>query len=239
MSARRHRWHATWPRCSIAPAIAALALLAAGCSGSTEDRHRTVTGYEFANCDSVPTTDPLELEALNRFREHAIRYWFHDAGDSLYAAMHERTGRDSGLRQYRGERYWYLHVLKVTPKDTARQVEWKALAYLHQREVRSRVNGEDWTDWQRVRTRNFDTSGAAPSPGSLGRWACLIGAEIAWAEVSRIATPDGLVWRIKPLGAGPYPEEEVHRLDPLPTPEQIANEASVPAGSLAPTAPAR
>ena len=210
---------------------AALALLAAGCTGRTEDQYRTVTAYEFAGCDSTPTTDPVELEALRQFRVHAGAHWFRDDGDSLYAAMHERTGKDSGLREYRGDRYWYLHVLKVDPRESANRVEWKALAYLHAREVRTRVNGEDWTDWQSVRTRNFGASYAAPTAEGMGRWACLVGAEIAWAEVSRIGTPGGVEWRVRPLGAGPYAEEEIHRLDPRPTPEQIANEASVPPGA--------
>ena len=188
---------------------AALALLAAGCTGRTEDQYRTVTAYEFAGCDSTPTTDPVELEALHQFRVHAGAHWFRDDGDSLYAAMHERTGKDSGLRGYRGDRYWYLHA----------------------REVRTRVNGEDWTEWQRVRTRNFGASRATPTAEGLGRWACLVGAEIAWAELSRVGTPGGVEWQVKPLGAGPYAEEELHRLDPRPTPEQIANEASVPAGA--------
>jgi hypothetical protein len=213
-------------------ALTALALLGtAACSGRKQDQYRTVTAYEFASCDSAPTTDPTEREALRRFRDHAGAHWFRDDGESFYAAMHERTGKDSGLRQYRGDPYWYIHVLKLEREDEVAHVAWKALVYLHAREVRTRINGGDWSGWQRVKTRNFGASNAGPTAEGMGRWACLLGAEIAWAEVRRIRTDDGLEWDVKPLGAGPYPADEIHRMEPRPTPEQIANEASVPAGA--------
>ncbi len=216
----------------IALAATTLALLAiAGCSGPKQDQYRTVTSYEFASCDSVPTTDPMQLDALRRFRDHAGAHWFRDGGESLFAAMHERTGAESGLREYRGEPYWYLHVLKLEPEETAAGVEWKAMAYRHAREVRTRVNGEDWGEWQRVRTRNFGASNGGPTAEGMGRWACLVGAEIAWAEVRRVKTDGGVEWELTPLGAGPYPEEELHRMEPRPTPEQVAGDASVPAGA--------
>lgn len=213
-------------------AMAALALLAgAACSDRREDQYRTVKSYDYASCESQPTTDPVELEALRRFRDKLDEAAFHDDGESRYAAMHERTGGESGLRQYRGEPYWYAHPLKLDSEDESNGVEWKAIVYLHAREVRVRRNGGDWSEWQRVQTRNFGGSRTGPTAEGLGRWACLVGAEIAWAEVRRIRTDDGIEWEVLPLGAGPYGEEELHRLEPLPTPGQIANTESVPAGA--------
>lgn len=204
-----------------------LATAVAGCSGPKQDQYRTVTSYEFATCDSRPTTDPVELEALRRFRDHAGSHWFRDGRDSMFAAMHERTGKESGLREYRGEPYWYVHPLRLEPEDAEAHVDWKAMVYLHAREVRTHPNGGDWTDWQRVRTRNFGAGGNGPTAEGMGRWACLVGAEIAWAEVTR----SGTEWDVRPLGAGPYGEDELHRMEPRPSAEQIADDASVPAGA--------
>ncbi len=211
-------------------AVGSLLLLAGACSDRQEDQYRTVTAYEFASCDSKPTTDAVELEALRRFRDVADEDWFRVDGDSRYAAMHERTGKDSGLRQYRGYPYWYVHVMKPEREDELEHVDWKAMVYLHAREVRVRINGEDWGEWQPVRTRNFGASRSGPTAEGMGRWICLLGAEIAWAEVRRRKTDDGVEWEVKPLGAGPYADDELQRIEPRPTPEQIANEASVPAG---------
>jgi hypothetical protein len=217
--------------CAVPIAAAFALLVVAGCANREQDQYRTVTSYEFAGCDSTPTTDAVELEALHQFRTLADQRWFRADGDSRYAAMHERTGTDSGLREYRGDRYWYVHVLKPEGSDRRNNVDWKAMVYLHAREVRVRVNGGDWGEWQPVRTRNFGASRAGPTAEGMGRWACLMGAEIAWAEVRRLRTDDGIEWEVKPLGAGPYSEEELHRIEPRPTAAQIANEASVPAGN--------
>jgi hypothetical protein len=225
--------HGTRPRRTPARslAIAAVALICAACSGPKPDQYRTVTSYEFASCDSRPTTDAVEMEALRRFRDHAGSHWFRSDGESLYAAMHERTAKESGVREYRGEPYWYLHPLKLEREDTAAGIDWKAVAYLHAREVRSRRNGDDWTGWQRVRTRNFGSQNGEQNAGrtadGLGRWACLVGAEVAWAEITR----RGSEWTVTPLAAGPYGEDEIARMEPRPTEAQVAGDEAVPAGA--------
>lgn len=194
-------------------AIAGLCL--AACSGPHEDQLRTVKSYEFASCDSTPTSDATELAALQAFRSEVVLPNFSRERDSLIAAAHEPTLEESGLRQYEGPVYLYLHPRKVEPQERAAGVDWAGMAYLHASKVRTRANGGEWQEWERVRTRNFAET--APSAGGLGRWKCLVGSEIAWAEVMHRNGE----WIVAPAAISVYEADELQRLQPTPDRAQI------------------
>ncbi len=201
-------------------AVALVAALTA-CSGPKGDQLRTVRSYEFATCDSMPTTDPTEQAALQAFRENVELDNFVRKKDVLTAASHEESLQASGLRQYEGPLYFYLHPLKVQPRDASHGVTWIGMTYLHARKVRTRKNGKEWSDWQRVRTRNFASDGR--SVDRMGRWKCLLGAEIAWAQVRL----QGGEWHVEPQAISVYEGDELARLRPVPTAAQIAGTEAV------------
>jgi hypothetical protein len=157
------------------------------------------------------------------FKERVAQRHFVRHKGNLIAANHEQTSAASGLREYSGPFYFYLHPRTLEPFEAKRGVTWIATAYLHADQVRSRANGADWSDWQRVRTRNFVAT--TPTIDGLGRWKCLIGAEIAWAEVSRIDNQ----WQVQPVVVGVYGGDELQRAIPVATAAQIDGTESVQA----------
>jgi hypothetical protein len=191
------------------------------CGGPKEDQLRTVRAYEFATCDSTPTTDATERAALAAFKSEIDTSNFIRSRNTLTVANHEERLEASGLRQYEGPFYWYLHPGKVESRDAAQGVTWSGLAYLHASKVRFRANGGDWDEWQRVRTRNFgDRSRTADG---MPRWKCLVGSEIAWASVK---LRNGQ-WEVEPLAISVYEQPELERLHPLPTRAQIEGKEAV------------
>lgn len=202
--------------------LAALAVaMSAGC-GPKGDQLRTVHSYEFATCDSKPTTDVTERAALDAFKAQIETSNFLRARNTLTVANHEETLATSSLRQYSGPFYWYLHPGKVQQTDTDRGVTWSGMAYLHADKVRFRANGGDWGEWQRVRTRNFGNLNR--SVDGMPRWKCLVSSEIAWANVK---LRNGQ-WEVEPLAISVYElPGELERLRPLPTPAQIDGKEAV------------
>lgn len=202
-------------------AICAAAVVAS-CGGTKGDQYRTVKSYTISTCESRATTDANEMTALNVFKTEMLSNFVRD-GDTLIAANHEETAGASGLRQYEGPIYFYLHPRAPEANEAAQGVEYVATAYLHVAKVRNRKNGGEWSPYQRVRTRNFTDN--APTPSGLTRWKCLMNAEIAWATVS---LRKGL-WRVEPLAISVYEGAELQRLHPAPTRAQIDGVESVQA----------
>jgi len=208
---------------SILLAIALAASL--GACGYKEDQLRTVRSYQFATCDSAPTKDPTELAALAAFKDEVEFSNFVRSKNTFTMASHEETLEASGLRQYEGPFYWYLHPGNIAPTDASQGVTWSGVAYLHAKKVRFRANGEAWGEWQPVRTRNFGGDLMRRSVDPLPRWACLVGSEVAWA---RLKLRDGQ-WEVQPLVISVYERPELSRLRPVPTRAQIdAKEAVEP-----------
>src|SRR5262249_31991840 len=136
-------------------ALVALAATLSACSGPKDDQLRTVKSFDFATCNSTPTTDATERAALDAFKAEIEVSNFLRAPNTLTVAKHEDTLEMSGLRQYSGPFCWCLHPGQVQQKDAERGVTWSGMAYLHADKVPFRANGGDWGKWERVRTRNF------------------------------------------------------------------------------------
>ena len=193
------------------------ASLLAACGSADPDQLRTVRAYEMSSCNAEPTTDRLQLAAAEHFQTQLTEKYFVRKDGVLTAANHESDAAASGLRQYRGPFYVYIHPRKLTNEDLSRQIDWAGTLFLHAESVRSRVNGADFGEWQRVRTRNFTDQ--TRSADGLTRWVCLKNAEIAWADV----THEQRIWRVKPLAVSVYEsEDQLRRLLPLASSEQIA-----------------
>jgi len=202
--------------------LAAVAVTFSACGGPKVDQLRTVRSYDFATCDSTPTTDPTERAALDAFKAEIEVSNFLRSRNTLTVANHEETLANSGLRQYSGPFYWYLHPGKVQQMDAARGVTWSGMAYLHADKVHFRANGGDWGEWQRVRTRNFGNTNQR-SVDRMPRWKCLVSSEIAWASVM---LRNGQ-WEVEPLAISVYETPELERLRPLPTHAQIDGKEAV------------
>ena len=203
-------------------ALVALAATFSACSGPKADQLRTVKSFDFATCNSTPTTDATERAALDAFKAEIEVSNFLRARDTLTVANHEETLATSGLRQYSGPFYWYLHPGQVQKTDAERGVTWSGMAYLHADKVHFRANGGDWDKWQRVRTRNFGNSNTRSVDG-MPRWKCLVGSEIAWASVK---LRNGH-WEVEPQAISVYEAPELERLRPLPTKAQIDGKEAV------------
>lgn len=200
-----------------------VALALGACGTSDEDQLRTVKSYEFSSCDSTPTTDARELAALKAFSTEVRSLYFTRQDGSLFVSSREESPAASGVREYEGPYHLYLHPRKLEREDTQRGVEWAAVAYLHAARVRSRANGGEWSEWERVRTRNFFED-RGPTTEGMGRWKCLVNAEIAWADVIlRNGT-----WEVTPVAISVYDANELQRLLPTPSPAQIEGAATVP-----------
>ena len=204
----------------VATLLAAVATLA-GCGGAEEEKLRTVKSFDFASCVSEPTTDPTQIEAIDKFRARVRDKYFTVDGDGLFAANHERTLEASGLREYEGPFYIYVHTRPLEREETEAGVDWAATLFLHARNVRVRPNEKDWNEWQSVRTRNFTAQGRTVE--GIGRWKCLLGAEIAWADVRR----EKDVWVITPSAIGVYEGEEIEHALPVPNVDQIKGKETV------------
>jgi hypothetical protein len=199
----------------------ALGVALGACGGPRGDQQRTVHSYEYASCDSIPTTDATERAALDAFKTKIELSNFVRHKDTLTAASHEESLEASGLREYEGPLYFYLHPGKVEPRQASQGVTWIGMAYLHANKVRTRKNGGEWGEWQRVRTRNFGS--ANRTVDGLGRWKCLVGSEIAWAEV-RLQNGE---WQVEPQAISVYEGAELARLLSVPTSAQIAGTEAV------------
>lgn len=201
-------------------ALIGAALLTA-CGAPEADKLRTVTSYDFSTCDSVPTTDTTQLEAIHAFQSEVQRKYFVRRRDSELIANHESDAAASGVREYEGPFYVYVHPRKLEKNDTEQGVDWAAWVFLHAKKVRSRSNGRDWSDWSSVRTRNFGSPGRTVE--GMGRWKCLLGAEIAWADITR----SGGVWTVTPLAVSVFEQDEVRRALPVPSESQITGKQAV------------
>jgi hypothetical protein len=201
-------------------ALLGAALLTA-CGAPEADKLRTVTSYDFSTCDSAPTTDATQLEAAHAFQSEVQRKYFVRRRDSELVANHEDDAAASGVREYEGPFYLYVHPRKLESSETLQGIDWAALVFLHATKVRSRSNGREWSDWSSVRTRNFGSQGRTVE--GLGRWKCLLGAEIAWAQVTR----SGSVWTVTPLAVSVFDQEEVRRALPVPSQSQIEGQQAV------------
>jgi hypothetical protein len=216
------------PTLALMAALATMAL--AGCAPKG-DQVRTVHSYQFATCDSAPTTASTERDALAAFKDAIEIGNFIRNKNTLTVANHEETLDASGLRQYQGPFYWYLHPGGIEPRDASNGVTYSGVAYLHASKVRFRPNGGEWGEWQYVRTRNFGNLNQR-SVDRMPRWKCLVGSEIAWASVK---LRDGH-WDVEPLAISVYEKPELDRLLPVPTTAQIeAKEAIEPLHLNAPT----
>jgi hypothetical protein len=204
-----------------------MALALAACGGSGEEEQlRTVKAYEFSTCDSKVSTDATELAALKAFsRDVRVRYFTRQDG-VLYVVNREESPAASGVREYEGPFHLYLHPRNVQPEEARDGTEWVGTAYLHAARVRTRVNGGDWSEWERTRTRNFAEGGRTVE--GMGRWKCLVNAEIAWAEV-RLRNG---IWEVTPEAVSVYGAKELDRLLPTPSQAQIEGDATVPPLSL-------
>lgn len=201
-------------------AVLSLTMSLAAC-GAKEDALRTVKSYDFASCDSTPTTDAVQLEAIREFKSRVQSEYFVRHDGRLFAANRESAAEDSGLREYDGPFYIYVHPHSPTQEETARRIDWSAMMYLHAHQVRTLRNGGTWSEWERVRTRNFGQSGRTVD--GLGRWKCLIGSEIAWAQVSR----SGGQWTVVPQAVGVYEADELSRALPAPSKTEIEGASPV------------
>jgi hypothetical protein len=201
-------------------AVLGLTMSVAGC-GAKEDALRTVKSYEFASCDSTPTTDAIQLEAIGEFKRGVQSEYFVRHDGRLFAANHESAAEDSGLREYEGPFYIYVHPHSPTEQETAKGIDWSAMIYLHAKQVRTLRNGGTWSEWERVRTRNFAQAGRTVD--GLGRWKCLMGSEIAWARVSR----SGSQWTVVPQAVGVYEEDELSQALPVPSKSEVEGASPV------------
>jgi hypothetical protein len=202
--------------------VASIAMLCA-CGSHEEYKPRSVTSFEFASCNSVPTTDATHLEAINAFNSELRQKYFVQQRDFEYVANHESGSGSSGVRQYKGPFYIYVHPRKLEKAEQRDGVDWAATVLLHAMKVRARSNGQDWGEWNSVRTRNFAAEGRTVD--QLGRWKCLMGAEIAWANVTR----KGGQWTVTPLGVSVYESDEVRHALPTPSGAQIDGKEPVEA----------
>ena len=200
--------------------LASAAALSA-CGGPEEDQLRSVKSYEFASCSSAPTTDATQLEAIKAFDSDLRHHYFVRRKDSEFVANHESGAGASGVREYEGPFYIYVHPRALDKLETRQGVDWAATIFLHAAKVRSRTNGDKWGDWNAVRTRNFAVAGRTVE--GLGRWKCLIGAEIAWANVTRKSG----VWTVTPLAVSVYENDEIRRALPAPSRAQIEGKDAV------------
>jgi len=207
--------------------VASVAVLCA-CGSHEEYKLRSVTSYQLESCDSVPTTDATHLEAIKAFNSELRQKYFVRQRDFEYVANHESGSDSSGVRQYKGPFYIYVHARKPEKAEERDGVDWAATIFMHAMQVRSRSNGQDWGGWNSVRTRNFAVAGRTVD--GLGRWKCLMGSEIAWANVTR----KGGQWTVTPLAVSVYENDEVRHALPTPSGAQIegkeAVEASDPRG---------
>jgi hypothetical protein len=206
-------------------AICLLLALLSACGGD-KDALRTVRSYDFSSCDSSETSDRLELEGAARFDILLTQKYFVRDGDLLTAANHESSVAASGLRQYQGPFYTYVHPRMPSDEERAQDIDWVGLIFLHAKSVRTRINGGGWGEWQRVRTRNF--SDQTQGVDHLGRWKCLVNAEIAWAELTHRSG----VWMVQPSTVSVYEAPELARLLPLATVEQVSGDKPVEAGAI-------
>jgi hypothetical protein len=198
------------------------ALLLQACSGGSEDRIRTVTSYAFASCDSVPTSEKAEMDAMRAFKGDVQEKYFSRDDDRIFTVHREDSSDASMLREFRGPFYTYIHPMKVNEEEAKQGVQWLGAVYLHASEMRTRQNGKDWTDWEPVRSRNFVDPGRTVD--GLGRWKCLLGAEVAWAEVQRVND----IWKALPVVVDIYEQNDLMRL--LPVPSEAEREGSAPVG---------
>jgi hypothetical protein len=203
----------------ISTAIAMAGLSA--CGAPQEDNLRTVKSYDYAMCDSAPTTDATQLAALEAFRSEVQNRYFVRRQDSHFAANHEADASSSGLREYQGPFYVYFHSRPLERNEQGRGIDAAAMVFLHAAKVRSRTNGQEWGEWNSVRTRNFAQEGRAVE--GLSRWKCLLGAEIAWAD---LIYSNGK-WTVTPLAVGVYEKDEVRRSLPTPSQSQIDGKEAI------------
>lgn len=204
-------------------AMLACALVLCSCGGPEEDKLRSVESFEFASCNSTPTTDATHLEAIKAFQDEVHHRYFVRRKDSEFVANHEAGAAASGVREYEGPFYVYVHPRKLDKIEERQGYEWGATVFLHASKVRSRANGQNWGEWNSVRTRNFAVAGRTVE--GLGRWKCLIGAEIAWADVLR----QNGKWTVTPLAVSVYEAEEIRRALPTPSRNQIEGKEPVEA----------
>jgi hypothetical protein len=192
-----------------------------GCGRSKEDQARTVTSFDFASCNSLVTTDGTQLEAIKAFKGEVQDKYFVRQRNSAFAANHEGSASESGVREYEGPFYFYVHPRQPEKKELAQGVDWAAMVFMHASKVRARTNGQEWSEWKSVRTRNFAQAGRTVD--GLGRWKCLLGAEIAWANVTRSQG----AWTVTPVGVSVYDEDEIRRALPTPAKTQIEGTEAV------------
>ena len=179
-----------------------------GACGPKGDQLRTVHSYQFATCDSAPTTDPTERAALAAFKDEIETSNFIRAKNTLTVANHEETLEAGGLRQYEGPFYWYLHPGKIDPSDASHAVNWSGIAYLHASKVRFRANGGEWGEWQSVHTRNFGNLNQRSVDG-MPRWKCLVGVR---NRVGRRGASRNGRWDVEPLAISVLRKTEVRAL---------------------------
>ncbi len=182
---------------------------------------RTVKSYTYASCDSAETTDKTELDAIRTFTEGVEKTYFVRDDDSLFTAHREDSRDASMVREFRGPFFVYVHQTEIAPKQAQAGVQWAGMLYLHASEVRTLQNGKDWTDWERVRTRNFVDPGRTVD--SLGRWKCLLGGEVAWAQVKRVND----IWKTEPVVVDVYEPADFGRLLPVPSEAERKGSATV------------
>jgi hypothetical protein len=194
-----------------------------GCGSHDEDKLRSVTSFEFASCDSVPTTDATQLEAIKAFNSELREKYLVRRPGSEYVANHEGAASSSGSRQYSGPFYTYVHLRKLQKTEEKQGIDWAATIFLHAMKVRTRPNGQDWGEWNPVRTRNFGVAGRTVE--GLGRWRCLMGGEIAWANVTR----SNGQWTVTPLAVSVYENEEIRRALPTLSNAQVEGKEAVEA----------
>lgn len=198
-----------------------LSLLLQACSREPEERLRTVKSYPYASCDSNETTERMELDAIRTFKEDVEKTYFVRDDDSLFTAHHEDSHDASMLREFRGPFYIYVHPDELGERDKREGVQWSATLYLHASEVRTRQNGKSWTQWEPVRTRNFTNPGRTVE--GMGRWKCLLGGEVAWAQVRRVDD----IWKAEPVVVDIYEPSDFGRLLPVPSESERSGAASV------------
>lgn len=198
-----------------------LSLLLQACSGEPEEKLRTVKSYPYASCDSTETTERMELDAIRAFKEDIEKTYFVRDDDSLFTAHREDSHDASMLREFRGPFYIYVHPEEPGKRDRQEGVQWAATLYLHASEVRTRQNGKEWTEWEPVRTRNFTNPGRTVE--GLGRWKCLLGGEVAWAQVRRVDD----IWKAEAEVVDVYEASDFGRLLPVPSESERKGAASV------------